>query len=275
MTTATRPTVRLEDLLIGVGLIGGAANVIMQLALPPVGHGVAESKVESGQLFRHPIKRSRTTDTYLSVALLGTPEEKKAFSRAVNRSHAQVRSDASSPVAYNAFDPDLQLWVAACLWRGFEDAYRFFGKRPLDADEWEHLYQQAATLGTTLQVPQERWPADRAAFEEYWKAAMQRISIDDTVRTYLYDVVMLRFLPRVLSAPLGPVNRFFTIGFLPPEFRTEMRMTWSDREQRRFDKTVNAIAAIARNLPAPIRKFPFNTYMWDVRRRIRTGKKLV
>ena len=33
---------------------GAAANVIMQLALPPVGHGVAESTVTSGSPLHHP-----------------------------------------------------------------------------------------------------------------------------------------------------------------------------------------------------------------------------
>ncbi len=39
----------------GVGLLAGAANVVMQLSHPPVGHGVVESTVSSGQLLRHPL----------------------------------------------------------------------------------------------------------------------------------------------------------------------------------------------------------------------------
>jgi uncharacterized protein (DUF2236 family) len=35
----------------------------MQLALAPVGYGVLESKVESGQVTKHPLKRFRTTFT--------------------------------------------------------------------------------------------------------------------------------------------------------------------------------------------------------------------
>src|SRR5690349_24798586 len=39
----------------------GAANVVMQLSWPEVGYGVAESKVDSGNLLKHPWKRARTT----------------------------------------------------------------------------------------------------------------------------------------------------------------------------------------------------------------------
>ncbi|MGI8678255.1 MAG: oxygenase MpaB family protein [Jatrophihabitans sp.] len=58
---------------VGAGL-AGSANVIMQLALAPVGYGVVESAVESGQATRHPVKRARTTFTYLAVAMLGNDD---------------------------------------------------------------------------------------------------------------------------------------------------------------------------------------------------------
>jgi uncharacterized protein (DUF2236 family) len=265
---------RLEQALTGPGLLAAAANVIMQLAHPAVGHGVVESRVESGQLFRHPIKRGRTTLTYLAVAIRGTEPERQAFRAGVDRAHAQVSSTPSSPVAYNAFDPDLQLWVAACLYKGLEDVQKAFGGG-LDGDDAERLYQESAVLGTTLQVPAQRWPADREAFERYWAQGLSAISIDDTVRAYLTDVMMMRFLPRVISAPLGPLNRFITSGFLPPVFREQMHLTWSAGQQRRFDRLTGVLGAVVRRLPAPLQQFPYNVYLWDMRRRIKRGRPLV
>ena len=58
--------------MLGVGLLSGPANVIMELARPGVGYGVKDSRVESGRADRHPIKRARTTGTYLAVATIGT-----------------------------------------------------------------------------------------------------------------------------------------------------------------------------------------------------------
>ena len=117
------PTV-VDDAVFGAALAAGTANIIMQLSRPGVGHGVVESPVDSGKATLHPIKRARTTFTYLAVALWGTDVERKVYRNAVNGSHAQVRSTDASPVEYNAFDPDLQLWVAACLYRGLEDVHR-------------------------------------------------------------------------------------------------------------------------------------------------------
>ncbi|WP_448222861.1 oxygenase MpaB family protein [Gordonia iterans] len=65
--------------MVGPALLAGTANVIMQLSVPAVGYGVYESKVESGNVLKHPVKRTRTTLTYLAVAARGTPELRKAY----------------------------------------------------------------------------------------------------------------------------------------------------------------------------------------------------
>lgn len=273
-TTAANTTGAVDSMVVGAGLAAGAANVIMQLGRPGVGHGVVESRVDSGNLFKHPVKRTRTTITYLSVATLGTPEEKAAYRRQVNRSHAQVRSTESSPVRYNAFDPELQLWVAACLYKGFEDSYEAFNG-PMPADLRETLYASAAPLGTTLQVKPEMWPRDRAEFQQYWDEALSEISIDDTVREHLLAIASLWFLPRVFSLAFGPLNRFVTTGFLPPEFRRQMGLPWSARDQRRFDRLMALTGRTAMRLPRPLRQFPYNLALWDMRRRMRTGRPLV
>src|ERR1700742_1068547 len=136
-----RRTAQLDDTLMGMALLLGPANVIMQLAKPGVRYGVMESRVESGRIDLHPIKRARTTFTYLAVAMAGSDTQKAAFRRAVNRAHAQVYSTADSPVEYNAFDHDLQLWVAACLYKGGVDFYRTFVGE-IDEGNAERHYQE-------------------------------------------------------------------------------------------------------------------------------------
>src|SRR6202000_281419 len=184
-------TLSIDEGLMGVALLAGPANVIMELARPGVGHGVAESRVESGRIDRHPIKRARTTFTYIAVANNGTDTQKAAFRRAVNRAHAQVYSTPDSPVSYNAFDPELQLWVAACIYKGGIDIYRTFVGEMSEEDA-DRLYREGMTLGPTLQVPPEMWPADRAAFDKYWQESLDKVHIDDTVREFLYPIAVSR-----------------------------------------------------------------------------------
>jgi uncharacterized protein (DUF2236 family) len=274
VTESSETSSELANFAIGAGLIAGAANVIMQLARPGVGYGVVESPVDSGNLFKHPVKRTRTTLTYLAVATLGTEQERAVYRRGVNRSHAKVRSTGSSPVSYNAFDPELQLWVAACIYRGFEDVYRLFGPE-LDRPTRERAYRQMAVLGTTLQVPAQSWPADRAAFERYWQSALDQVSIDDTVRSYLTDLIMLKPFAPPIRLLFGELNRFITTGFLPERFRAEMQLSWDDDQQRRFDRLMRLIRVLVRIAPQPLRAFPYNALMLDLRWRIRTDRPVV
>lgn len=267
-----------DDGLMGVALLAGPANVIMQLARPGVGYGVMESRVESGRVDRHPIKRARTTFTYLAVAGRGTAEQKAAFRRAVNGAHAQVYSTDESPVQYNAFDKNLQLWVAACLYKGAVDIYRLFVGE-MDEETADQHYRDGITLGTTLQVSPQMWPADRAAFDKYWEESLAQVHIDDAVREYLYPIAVSRL--RGVRLP-GPVRRFaeewaglITTGFLPQRFRDEMRLPWDAQRQRRFDRLMAAVRTVNNVMPSFVRQFPFNVLLIDLDRRIRTGRPLV
>lgn len=277
MKTAAPSRLDLEpaDFMVGASaFLGGTANVIMQLALAPVGYGVVESKVDSGKVTLRPFKRTRTTLTYLSVAMLGNDEDRRAYRTAVNGAHRQVRSDENSPVQYNAFDPKLQQWVAACLYMGFYDTFRLmYG--PVDDAVADALYREAMRLGTTLQLPADMWPADRAAFEQYWNGMLGHLHIDDTVREYLQQLVDFAMMPGWVRLPFGRFNRFVTTGYLPPLFRDQMQLDWSPRQQRRFERLMRTVGRTTKLMPRPIRTFPFNAYLWDMRRRAAAGRHLV
>jgi uncharacterized protein (DUF2236 family) len=267
-----------EDGMMGVALLAGAANVIMQLALPGVGYGVLESRVESGRVDRHPIKRARTTFTYLAVASRGTEKQKQAFRRAVNRAHAQVYSTDESPVAYNAFDPDLQLWVGACLYKGGVDVYRTFVGE-MDDETADQHYRDGMALATMLQVPEQMWPPDRAAFDRYWQKSLDSVHIDDTVREYLYPIAVSRMKGFRLPGPVQQFNEslalLITTGFLPQRFRDEMKLEWNPVKQREFDRLMTGIRLTNNLAPRFVRAFPFNVLLHDVDWRIRTGRPLV
>lgn len=257
------------------GLSAAGANIVMQLAMPGVGHGVAASTVTSGQLFRHPIKRARTTFTYLAVALLGNDDERAAYRDAVNESHRAVRSQPGDEVTYNAFDPDLQLWVAACLYRGLADNMAWLAPERYERDK-EAMYRASAVLGTTLQMRPDLWPSDSAAFEEYWdRTVRERLTIDDFVRGYLEEFLTMRFLPRPLSALLGRFHRWQSTGWLPPPFRELMDLPWSAKDQRRFDRLNTWIRRINAAIPGFLRRMVIVSYLYDFRIRRRFGMRLV
>jgi uncharacterized protein (DUF2236 family) len=257
-----------------MSLAPAGANVIMQLSRLPIGHAVAESKAPSGSLSKHPMKRTRTTLGYIMIALFGSEHERDVLRNEVNAQHRLIHSSDGDAVAYDAFDPELQLWVAACMYRGSLDAVSFLRGSP-DDEERDLLLQRCARFATTLQVPASMWPRDRNAFDRYWDAAVQNIAVDEVTRAFLLRIASLNFLPRPLSRVLGPLHLFLTSGFLPEPFREQLGITWTSHQQVVFERCTHAAGIVNRYLPRSVREFPWNVVEFDTRRRIRKGRSIL
>ncbi len=232
-----------------------------------------KSMVTVGCLFANPTRRARTTLGYIAVAMLGGADERAAYRLATNRSHARVKSEPGDTVPYKAFDPALQKWVAACLYMGAESAYTL-QNGPLEGDFADDFYRQGMVFGTTLQMPEDAWPASREAFGEYWDETLDDLVIDDAVRDYLMRIVRLEYLGRRIPAWLLRIRRRTVAGHLPPVFRDLMGMAWSDEDQRALDTSNRRIKAVQKLAPRWLRELPIRRRLRDVRRRLAEGVPL-
>ena len=271
----TRRPTRVADLLNPAAVLLPAANVIMQLAHPGVGYGVLESPVDSGNVYKHPIKRARTTGTYLAAATIGTDSDRTLIRTAVDTAHAQVRSRPDSPVAYRAFDPELQLWVAACLYRYYVDQHEFL-HGPLDDSSADAVYADARRLGTTLQGSARacgRPTGPRSTSAR--KRSLDDLRIDPPVREHLEGVASMAFMPWPIRATVGRFNLFATTGFLPGEFRSMMKLPWTAAQQRRFEWLLSALRLADVLIRHRAWIFGYQLYLWDMRTRARRGQRIV
>jgi uncharacterized protein (DUF2236 family) len=253
--------------------LSGTANVVMQLSRPEIGYGVKDSVVTEGNLFTNPRRRQRTTVGLLAVAVLGDAEERAAYRAAVNTSHARVRSAPGASPSYTAFDPELQRWVGACIFKGFEEA-RELTYGPLRGAEREDFYRQGVIFGGMLQMPADLWPPDRDAFEAYWREELARVRIDDAVRAYLLRVVRLEYLGRPVPGPVLRLRTWLVTGYLPAELRDQMGLEWTDAQQRRFDRLNRGVGWFVRRLPERSRSWPFTRSLRDIRARRAEGRDL-
>lgn len=272
----TAPTTLLGTVS-SLGTTSGVANIIQQLALPPVGEGVSESRVVSGSPRRYPVKRARTTGQYLALAVAGNDEDRAVMRAAVAEVHRHVRSGEHSPVAYNANAADLQLWVAACLFRFFLDQHvLLYGD--LDRADLDTLVRAASPLATGVNVRPERWPRDWAAFEDYWASMLPRMAISQEVRRDFESLADLGFLGeawglpgRLLARLLGPTYHFCTRANLPPYFRELMGWTWTAQDQRRFERALVALRWADRLGNRAALRLVYRLHVADFRLRRRLG----
>lgn len=244
--------------------LGAGATVVLQLANPAVGQGV----VDHSSTLQRPLDRLRTTMTYIYAVTLGTDEERRAIASMVNRAHGPVRS-----TGYSAFDPALQLWVAATLYQGGVQLAEIF-EGPLPPERADALYQAAARYGTTLQMPAQLWPRDRQAFASYWAQSLGSFSVDDRVRRYVHQLLEGGQVPWWVR-PLMPLQRFFTRALLPAELRLAFGLAWTARDQRRWARFLRWGPPLYRLLPRWLRHLPASCLLRDMRRRMAAGQHVI
>ena len=246
--------------MMGIGLLAGPANVIMQLARPGIGYGVKDSRVESGRVDRHPIKRARTTFTYIAVAISGTDDQKAAFRRAVNRAHAQVYSrpdrsrwptTRSTPTCNCGSRRACTRASSTCT--GSSSA-RWTTKPPTSTTTTLHGagHHAAGAAGDVAEGP--RGVRRVLARSRWTRCTSTTPSATTSIRS--------RRAGRRCRCRAGCGGRWtsfgllITTGFLPQRFRDEMRLPWDARRQRRFDRLMKAIRVVNNLAPKFVRRVP-------------------
>ncbi|MFH5878896.1 oxygenase MpaB family protein [Arthrobacter sp. NA-172] len=240
----------------GVLLAGAGRAILMQISNPAVGHGVAEHS----NFAERPLDRLRATMTYVYAVVYGSEEQLAAVRRAVNRAHAPVRRTADdASKGYNAFDAQSQLWVVATL---YDTAVTVYEKvhGPLDDGTADRVYSEYARIGTALQLPSELWPADRAAFANYWNESLQHLEPDAAALRVARDLLYPSSGPLLLRLGM-PLARLLTAGLLPDQLREGFKLPWNARQRRGFDGTMRLLAAAYPRLPRRVRHWPKDYYL--------------
>jgi uncharacterized protein (DUF2236 family) len=270
MTSPTVPEVSqaehgIADYIDEVALLLGSGSAVMyQLALVGVGRGVTE---HSNTLER-PLDRLRTTLTFVYGILLGTDEERAAIARMVNKAHVPVKGDG-----YTAFDPDLQLWVAATLtYTGEQMFEKTFG--PMDPASRERAYRESWQMGTVLQVTEDMWPPTRDAFDEYWERMQGELTPDPQVQRYA--AMLLKPSRKFFYlAPLVWLQSLVTRGNLTPEVRDVLGLTWSGGDQRRYDLFWRVFRTTYPLVPKPLRTLYPRLVLRGFRKRMSQGRRVI
>lgn len=239
-------------------LAGAGRAILLQVAHPKVAQGVAEHS----NFAEHPFKRLRGTLDYVYGTTLGTPEESAWVAGTVNRIHTYVKGPG-----YSANDPDLQLWVAATLYKSALEIYELL-LGPMPRAMQEEFCKESAVYSTLLGCPEEMWPSSVAEFEEYWDSALAALVVSDEAKRICRDLLYSRAVPWVLR-PLLPVNRLITTGLLPERLREEFGLVWDEGRERLFRSGLRMARLTYPRVPRQVRRLPTAFYMQYFRRRFR------
>ena len=196
-------------------LFGGARAVLMQAAHPLVIAGARET----GFYERNPWRRLERTLMLTYTITFGSTAQADAAAERINDVHARVKgTDPVTGLPYDGLDPDLLLYVHACL---VESALLFealtVGR--LDDDGRQRFHEEQMLAAEMVRIPRERIPPTvpelRAYLRDVYASGILR-STDAALRV----AALFHDPPREAQwrTVLRGVSRL-AFGTLPPEIR--------------------------------------------------------
>jgi uncharacterized protein (DUF2236 family) len=180
-----------------------------------------------------PYERLERTAEVMDTIAFGPRAKADRMTRRVRAMHRRVRGElressgifpAGTP--YRADDPDLLLWILACLVDSALLVYqRYVG--PLTRDERDAYWQDYKTIGHLFGLRDEDLPDTIEDFEEYMDAMLtgEVLHVSDEARRLSVQIVMNPPVPP-LALPLLKSANFATIGLLPERLRRAYGFSW-------------------------------------------------
>jgi uncharacterized protein (DUF2236 family) len=231
-------------------LFGGARALLMQAAHPLVLAGARQT----GFYERNPWKRLERTLHLTYTMTFGSRDEALEAARRINRVHAEVHGvDEVTGLPYDALDPDLLLWVHACL----VDSQLLFERLlvgRLDREGRERFHREQMAGVELLGLDRARIPPTVEALRAY---------VDDVVNSGILRVTAetMRVADLIRDPPPGvpwrPVLRLvarWAFGTLPPPLRRAYGVRWTPLRATGLRLSMGAARLVRPLVPATYRE---------------------
>jgi uncharacterized protein (DUF2236 family) len=172
-----------------------------------------------------PYERLSRTAQVMDTIAFGPKAEADRMTRRVRAMHRKVRGEVDG-VPYGADDPDLLLWIIACL---VDSALVVYAKyvRPLDAAERDAYWQDYKVIGRLFGLRDADMPDTMDDLDAYLRDMVEGdvLHVSDEARELAIDIVMRPPVP-LLARPLVELANFITVGLLPERMRRMYRFGW-------------------------------------------------
>ena len=226
-------------------LFGGARALLMQAAHPLVIAGARKT----GFYQRNPWKRLQRTLALTYALTFGSRDEALVAAEHINSVHRSVRGvDDVTGLPYDAFDPDLLLWVHACL----VDSALLFEQLTvghLDDEDRERFHREQMVAAELLELPRGHIPPTVAALREWMDGVIDSgvLQVTDAAR----DVAtMFRDPPREAEwRPVLYAVSWWAFATLPPRIRAGYGVSWNPGKEMALRGTLRWLRRVRPAIP--------------------------
>jgi uncharacterized protein (DUF2236 family) len=203
-------------------LFGGARALLMQAAHPLVIAGARET----GFYERNPWKRLERTLLLTYALTFGTRDEALRAADRINDVHRRVHGiDPVTGRRYDALDPDLLLWVHACL----VDSALLFERRTvgrLTEQERQRFHEEQIAVAELLGLTRDRVPPTVAGLRAYIETVVEGEDLTVTDASRQVAELFRHPPPEADWRPVLRAVAWWAFGTLPPRLRAMYGIRW-------------------------------------------------
>jgi len=226
-------------------LAGGVRALLLQVAHPAVADGVARYS----NFKTDPFGRGYRTFAAMAMIYFGSKTQAEQTAQRLWRMHSAIKGEA--PNAYSANDPQLLLWVLATLTETTLQVHKRMPLPDLPPDWQERFYEESKVAAHLLGIPQDVYPSDLQAFEQYFKTMLEGdlLGSTDTCREVAQSIV------RHPKAPKKLANLLAT-GWLPEPLCTRLGIPVHKDATARLERFLRHYLWAYRLIPKTLRWSP-------------------
>src|SRR5215208_5555941 len=180
-----------------------------------------------------PYERLARTANVMDTIGFGTKAGADRATRRVRAMHRRVRGTLHEPAGrfpagtpYAADDPELLLWILACLVDSSLVTYGRWVRSLSDADR-DAYWQDYRVVGRLFGLGAREMPRDIDAFDAYWQGMLDSGDLFVTERAKQLSVqIVMRPPVSLKTRPLLELANAITVGQLPAEVRRMYGFSW-------------------------------------------------
>ncbi len=230
-------------------LFGGVRALLMHAAHPLVAAGARQTATYR----RDPWARLLRTLSLQLLLPFGTRAEAGSAADRINRLHTVVNGvDPVTGESYDALDPQLLLWVHACLEQSSVMYYELT-VRPLTTAQREQFHEENKKAAELVLLDPSLVPDTYTDMEDYigGMVASDRLLISD-VAVEVADLIRGGPVPWRIK-PIWKFIAFAAVGTLPEELRTLYRYEWTAMRERWLRGNLRVLKSVRPFLPPSLR----------------------
>ena len=230
-------------------LFGGARAILMHAAHPLVVAGARET----GFYERDPWKRLERTLILTYAITFGTTGDATRAAERINEVHRHVHgTDPVTGLAYDAFDPELLLWVHACL---VDSALRFeeLTVGALSPEDREGFHREQMVVAEMLHLPRRCIPASVGELRAYIDGVVDSGVLRVTDASERVASLFREPPPDAQWRPILRRVSGWAFGTLPPKLREAYGIRWNPLREARLRAELRALRAVRPAIPKRFR----------------------